>query len=190
MTEQPVTTQDPIRAVPPPVPPPPEPTAQRDLHDAALYDNRELSWVEFNRRVLELAEQPDLPLLERVKFASIFASNLDEFFMIRVAGLHDQVDAGLSDPGADGRTPSQVIDEVHERVAELVRRHTRCVERELRPAMSEHGICIVSHDSISEAERERLAERFRRQTSPVRTPLAVGLGRPFPYISNLSLSLA
>jgi polyphosphate kinase len=190
MTEQPVTTQDPISAVPPLAPPAPEPPAERDLHDPALYDNRELSWVEFNRRVLELAEQPDVPLLERVKFAAIFASNLDEFFMIRVAGLHDQVDAGLTDPGADGRTPSQVIDEVRERVALLVDRHTRCVERELRPAMSEHGICIVSYASLSAREREVLAERFRRQIFPVLTPLAVGLGRPFPYISNLSLSLA
>jgi polyphosphate kinase len=188
MSEQPTTTQDPIRAVP--APPPPQVEPELDLHDAALYDNRELSWVEFNRRVLELAEQRDLPLLERLKFSAIFASNLDEFFMIRVAGLHDQVDAGLTDRGADGLRPTEVIDEISTRVRELIGRQTRCVERELRPALAEHDICIVAHDTASPEERERLAERFRRQIFPVLTPLAVGLGRPFPYISNLSLSLA
>ena len=147
MSDQPTTTQDPIRAVPAPAPPEVEP--ELDLHDPALYDNRELSWVEFNQRVLELAEQPDLPLLERLKFAAIFASNLDEFFMIRVAGLHDQVDAGLSDRGADGLRPTEVIDEISRRVRELVDRQTRCVERELRPALAEHDICIVAHDAVS-----------------------------------------
>ena len=147
MSDQPTTTQDPIRAVPPPAPPEVEP--ELDLHDPALYDNRELSWVEFNRRVLELAEQPDLPLLERLKFAAIFASNLDEFIMIRVAGLHDQVDAGLSDRGADGLRPTEVLDEISRRVRELVDRQTRCVERELRPALAEHDICIVAHDAAS-----------------------------------------
>ncbi|MBA2644623.1 MAG: polyphosphate kinase 1, partial [Solirubrobacterales bacterium] len=148
------------------------------------------SWIEFNRRVLELAEQHDVPLLERLKFAAIFARNLDEFFMIRVAGLHDQVDAGLTDRGADGLRPTEVVDEINARVRELVGRQTRCVERELRPALADHDICIIAHDAASEGERERLAERFRRQIFPVLTPLAVGLGRPFPYISNLSLSLA
>ena len=140
--------------------------------------------------MLELAEQEDIPLLERVKFAAIYTSNLDEFFMIRVAGLHDQVDAGISDPGPDGRTPSQVIDELRERIVELNERQTRCSERELRPALAEHGIRDRPVDEVPEDEREALDERFRRQIFPVLTPLAVGLGRPFPYISNLSLSLA
>ena len=191
MTEQPLPqpqTQGPIRAVPPPAPAP-EPV-RSDLDDPKLYNNRELSWIEFNARVLELAEQDDQPLLERVKFAAIFSSNLDEFFMIRVAGLHDQVDAGLSDPGHDGRTPSQVIDELRGRIVELTERQTRCVEEELRPALSEQGICIVGYGDVSDDERRALDERFRRQIFPVLTPLAVGLGRPFPYISNLSLSLA
>ncbi|MEA2357930.1 MAG: polyphosphate kinase [Solirubrobacteraceae bacterium] len=161
-----------------------------DLDDPRLYLNRELSWMEFNARVLELAEDPDQPLLERAKFAAIFTSNLDEFFTIRVAGLHDQVDAGLSDPGPDGRTPSRVLDELRERIAELSARLTRCVERELRPALAEHGICVVSLDDVDPEQRASLQERFRRQIFPVLTPLAVGLGRPFPYISNLSLSLA
>jgi polyphosphate kinase len=182
------STQEPIRAVPPPQPAPAP--AQSDLDDPRLYNHRELSWIEFNARVLELAEQDDAPLLERVKFIAIFASNLDEFFMIRVAGLHDQVDAGLSDPGPDGRTPSMVIDELRARITELLDRQTRCVEQELRPDLAEHGISIVGYDEVSDDERTALNERFRRQIFPVLTPLAVGLGRPFPYISNLSLSLA
>jgi polyphosphate kinase len=180
--------QQTIGAVPPPEPEPEAPPS--DLDDPRLYINRELSWIEFNARVLELAEQEDMPLLERLKFLAIFTSNLDEFFTIRVAGLHDQVDAGLSDPGPDGRTPSRVIDELRERIVGLCERQTRCSQRELRPALAEHGIRIVSMDAVPEDECAALNERFRRQIFPVLTPLAVGLGRPFPYISNLSLSLA
>jgi polyphosphate kinase len=180
--------QQTIRAVPPPEPEPETPLS--DLDDPRLYINRELSWIEFNARVLELAEQDDLALLERLKFLAIFTSNLDEFFTIRVAGLHDQVDAGLSDPGPDGRTPSQVIDELRERIVELSQRQTRCSQQKLRPALAEHGIRIVSMNDVPEDECATLNERFRRQIFPVLTPLAVGLGRPFPYISNLSLSLA
>src|SRR4051812_24248827 len=182
-----MTEQQTIRAVPTPAP---EPKAPSDLDDPKLYDNRELSWLSFNERVLELAEQDDLPLMERLKFLAIFTSNLDEFFTIRVAGLHDQVDAGLSDPGADGRTPSQVIDELRVRIEELTQRQTRCSQRDVRPALAEHGIAIVPIAEVNGEERQALDERFRRQIFPVLTPLAVGLGRPFPYISNLSLSLA
>ncbi|MGZ4279476.1 MAG: polyphosphate kinase 1 [Solirubrobacteraceae bacterium] len=184
-----MSEQQTIRQVEPPAPQEPEP-APPDLLDPSLYFNRELSWVEFNARVLELAEEADAPLMERVKFAAIYTSNLDEFFTIRVAGLHDQVDAGLSDPGADGRTPSQVIDELRERILALDARMCRCVQAELRPALAEHGVQIVDWDEVSDAEKRVLEERFRRQIFPVLTPLAVGLGRPFPYISNLSLSLA
>src|SRR6266542_1026372 len=180
--------QQTIRAVPPPEPEPEAPPS--DLDDPRLYNNRELSWIEFNARVLELAEQDDVALLARLKFLAIFTSNLDEFFTIRVAGLHDQVDAGLSDPGPDGRTPSQVIDELRERIVGLCERQTRCSQTELRPALAEHGIAIVSYDDVADDQRHALNERFRRQIFPVLTPLAVGLGRPFPYISNLSLSLA
>jgi polyphosphate kinase len=180
--------QQTIRAVPPPEPAPEAPAS--DLDDPRLYINRELSWIEFNARVLELAEQKDAPLLERLKFAGIFTSNLDEFFTIRVAGLHDQVDAGLSDPGPDGRTPSQVLDELRVRILDLSERLTACVERELRPTLAEHGIAIVRMGDVPAGDCESLNERFRRQIFPVLTPLAVGLGRPFPYISNLSLSLA
>ena len=180
--------QQTIRDVPP-LEPELEPDAN-DLDNSRLFNNRELSWIEFNARVLELAEQDDMPLMERLKFLAIFTSNLDEFFTIRVAGLHDQVDAGLHDPGPDGRTPSQVIDELRERILELNQRQTLCSQDEVRPALAEHGIRIVGMDDVGSDEREALNERFRRQIFPVLTPLAVGLGRPFPYISNLSLSLA
>jgi polyphosphate kinase len=182
-----MTEQQTIRAVPTPAP---EPEPPSDLDNAKLYDNRELSWLSFNERVLELSEQQDEPLLERLKFSAIFCSNLDEFFMIRVAGVHDQVDAGLSDPGPDGRTPSQVIDELRERIVDLCDRQTRTFEEELRPALAGHGIRVVGLDELSREQGEQLAERFSRQIFPVLTPLAVGVGRPFPYISNLSLSLA
>jgi polyphosphate kinase len=161
-----------------------------DLDDRALYFNRELSWVEFNTRVLELAEDASVPLLERARFAAIFSSNLDEFFMVRVAGLQDQVDAGVSTPGPDGRTPSETIDAIRERVGEQLDRLCSCLERQLRPALAERGIRLLAWDDLDDDARGRLSERFRRQIFPVLTPLAVGMGRPFPYISNLSLSLA
>jgi polyphosphate kinase len=139
--------------------------------------------------VLELIEDERVPLLERAKFAAIYESNLDEFFMIRVAGVHDQIEAGLSEPGADGRTPAQVLDAIRARVTELGERHGRAIRDEVRPGLAEHGIRIVSCDDVSDADRQALAERFERQIFPVLTPLGVGLGRPFPYISSLSLSL-
>ncbi len=166
-----------------------ESSTEPDLGDRSLFFNRELSWLQFNERVLELAEDPDVALLERVKFAAIYSSNLDEFFMVRVAGLHDQIDAGIETPLQDGRTPSQTIEVIRETVREHMARQARCVEDDLRPALAEHGIRIVGFDDLRKKERKELDERFRRQIFPVLTPLAVGLGRPFPYISNLSLSL-
>src|SRR6201991_4642771 len=145
--------------------------------------------MQFNERVLELAEDPEVPLLERLKFCAIVSSNLDEFFMVRVAGLHDQIDAGIHKPLQDGRTPADTIASIREIVREHATRQSRSVERDLRPALAEHGIRIVRYTEVSRAERADLDERFRRQIFPVLTPLAVGLGRPFPYISNLSLSL-
>ena len=164
-------------------------TSELDLEDPGLYFNRELSWLEFNQRVIELAEDASVPLLERLKFTAIAANNLDEFFMVRVAGLHDQVDAGIETPLQDGQTPRQTLNAIRSKVAEHKERQSRCLQTELRPALSEHGIRIVCLDDVDAEERERLDERFRRQIFPVLTPLAVGLGRPFPYISNLSLSL-
>jgi polyphosphate kinase len=163
--------------------------AAPDLRDPGFYFNRELSWMDFNDRVLQLAEDPGVPLLERVKFLAIVSSNLDEFFMVRVAGLHDQIDAGIEKPLQDGRTPSQTIQAIRQVVREHSARQSRCLDRDVRPALAKHGIRIVSYDEVDASERLRLDERFRRQIFAVLTPLAVGLGRPFPYISNLSLSL-
>jgi polyphosphate kinase len=159
-----------------------------DLNEASLYLNRELSWLDFNDRVLQLAEDESLPLMERVKFLAIFVTNLDEFFMVRVAGVHDQVDARIDHRGPDGLSPPQVLAGIAERVTELDRRHARQFTDVVQPELAEHGIRIVSCDE-SEAPAEVIDRHFREQIFPVLTPLAIGPGRPFPYISNLSLSL-
>jgi polyphosphate kinase len=159
------------------------------LDDPSLYLNRELSWLDFNLRVLELSEDASLPLLERVKFAAIYTSNLDEYFMVRVAGLHDQIDAGVDRPSVDGLTPSQTLELVHERTLAYSDRLQRCVAQRLIPGLAEHGIVIKRVSEVSDAEREALTAHFRRVIFPALTPLAVGPGQPFPYISNLSLSL-
>ena len=155
-----------------------------------LYFNRELSWVDFNSRVLELAEDENTPLLERAKFLAIYTSNLDEFVMVRVAGLHDQVDAGVDARKADGLTASETIDRLARRLQASNERHSRAWEENIRPALSEHGIRVVTCEKCEEAELAKVDEIFQQQIFPVLTPLAVGPGRPFPYISNLSLSLA
>ena len=159
------------------------------IDDPSLYFNRELSWLDFNQRVLELAEDADVPLLERFKFCAIYASNLDEFFMVRVAGLLDQVDAGIDAHGPDGLTPAEQVDAVQARVLELDSRLHRCFNGTLRPELEEHGVRIVSLHTATEAERREIDARFHDQVFPALTPLVIGLGRPFPYISNLSLSL-
>ena len=159
------------------------------IDDTALYFNRELSWLDFNQRVLELAEDAETPLLERVRFCSIYASNLDEFFMVRVAGLFDQLDAGIEARGTDGLTPKQQIDAIQQRVLELDDQLCHCFGANLRPALEEQGIRIVTLDVANEEERREIDDRFEQQVFPALTPLVIGLGRPFPYISNLSLSL-
>jgi polyphosphate kinase len=159
-----------------------------DLKDASLYVNRELSWLDFNDRVLQLAEDESLPLIERLKFLAIFVTNLDEFFMIRVAGVHDQVDARIDARGPDGLSPPEVLKRIAELVGGQDRRHARQFSEVIRPALAEHGIRIVSCDD-SGAPASTIERHFREQIFPVLTPLAVGPGRPFPYISNLSLSL-
>ncbi len=161
-----------------------------DLEDTSLYFNRELSWLDFNDRVLELAEDPSVPLLERLRFCSIYSSNLDEFFMVRVAGLTDQAEAGIDARGPDGLSPSEQIDAISSRVADLDRRQQVCFRDTLRPALAEHGIRIVNLDSASKDELDEVQKLFHEQVFPALTPLVIGLGRPFPYISNLSLSLA
>jgi polyphosphate kinase len=171
-------------------PPAPSVAAEVDLEDPSLYFNRELSWLDFNARVLELAEDSSIPLLERLRFCSIYSSNLDEFFMVRVAGLTDQAEAGIDARGPDGLRPSEQLDAIAEQVSELDRRQQACFQKTLRPALAEHGIRILSLDAASEREGEEVQKLFHDQVFPALTPLVIGLGRPFPYISNLSLSLA
>ncbi|MCW3029868.1 MAG: polyphosphate kinase, partial [Solirubrobacterales bacterium] len=160
------------------------------LDDPSLYLNRELSWLDFNDRVLQLAEDPRLPLLERVKFCAIYTTNLDEYYMVRVAGLRDQIEAGVENPGQDGRTPSETIALIRERVLTLGRRLTDCFEGDLRPQLADSDIRVVDVRALDEERRAELAALFQKKIFPALTPLAVAPGRPFPYISNLSLSLA
>ncbi len=158
--------------------------------DPSLYINRELSWLDFNDRVLQLAEDEHVPLLERVKFCAIYTTNLDEFYMVRVAGLRDQIDAGVENSSQDGRIPSETIALIRERVLEMGRRLTDSFEGKLRPALAEHDIRVVGVRELDEERRAQLARHFQKAIFPALTPLAVAPGRPFPYISNLSLSLA
>jgi polyphosphate kinase len=161
-----------------------------DLEQSSLYFNRELSWLDFNDRVLQLAEDPGVPLLERLRFAAIYEDNLDEFYMVRVAGLHDQVEGKIDARGADEMAPAEVIARIRERAAELRARLGRCYAEELCPQLAEHGIRILSLKRASRSEREEIARIFERQVFPALTPLVIGRGRPFPYISNLSISIA
>jgi polyphosphate kinase len=160
------------------------------LDSSELYFNRELSWLEFDYRVLQLAEDENMPLLERVKFLSIFCSNLDEFFMVRVAGHHDQVDAGIEGRGPDGLTAQETIDRIAERVHELDARMSDQWEHVVRPKLEQHGVRLVNCESCNDAELRAADRVFHDQIFPTLTPLAVGPVRPFPYISNLSLSIA
>jgi polyphosphate kinase len=163
--------------------------AEADLTDPSLYFNRELSWLDFNDRVLQLAEDPQVPLLERVNFCAIYEDNLDEFYMVRVAGLHDKVESKIDAQGADALAPADVIELIRPRVIELRERLTRCFEDEIQPALAEHGIRIISLDAASAPEREEIEHLFTSQVFPALTPLVIGRGRPFPYISNMSLSI-
>jgi len=166
----------------------PGPTGSLD--DPSLYLNREVSWMDFNDRVLQLAEDQRVPLLERAKFCAIYTTNLDEFYMVRVAGLRDQIEAGVETPGQDGRTPSETIALIRERALAHSRRLTDCFEDELRPALADHDLRVVSVEELDDERRADLAAHFQKAIFPALTPLAVAPGRPFPYISNLSLSLA
>jgi polyphosphate kinase len=152
--------------------------------------NRELSHLEFHARVLELAADEALPLLERVQFCGRFSSNLDEFFQVRVAGLLGQAESGIAVRSADGLTPQQALARIRERVLELSALQARLWKRELRPALATEGIVVGGIEDLGEKDLERLEKRFQREIYPVLTPLAVGPGQPFPYISGLSLSLA
>ena len=170
-------------------------TSRADLPAAAdlpadRFLNRELSWLDFNARVLALAEDPTQPLLERVKFLAIFASNLDEFYMVRVAGLKRRNDMGLAVTSADGLTVSEQLALISTRTQELVGRLGRCFTDEVLPALEKVGVRLVHWADIDAQDRASLARYFSDQIFPVLTPLAVDPGHPFPYISGLSLNMA
>jgi polyphosphate kinase len=151
--------------------------------------NRELSALTLNERVLELASDPEQPLLERVRYCSIVSRVLDEFFMIRVAGLLDQAVSGLPVRSTDGRLPRELLGEIRKRVLALTRAQSKLWAAELCPALADHGIVIGSVEDLSKRDLDALEQRFAREVFPVLTPLGVGPGQPFPYISPLSLSL-
>ena len=152
--------------------------------------DRELSWLSFNQRVLELAEDPSTPLLERVKFLAIFASNLDEFFMVRVAGLKRRIMTGIAVPNNTGRSPQDVLDGISERAHELQLRHAQAFHELVKPALDAQFIHVESWSDLEEADRANLDEIFTEQIFPVLMPLAVDPAHPFPYISGLSLNLS
>jgi polyphosphate kinase len=154
------------------------------------YLDRELSWLAFNQRVLELAEDPDLPLLERANFLAIFASNLDEFFMVRVAGLKRRIATGLAVPTNIGTAPVDVLGDVSAKAHELQERHALAFREGVKPALDEAGIHIETWADLGDADRERIDEIFSTQIFPVLMPLAVDPAHPFPYISGLSLNLS
>ena len=154
------------------------------------YANRELSWLDFNSRVLALAEDTSIPLLERAKFLAIFASNLDEFYMVRVAGLKRRDETGLSVRSADGLSPREQLKMVAARTQELAEKHARVFLDDVQPGLAAEGVAIVGWDDLDDGSRARLSDYFRDQLFPVITPLAVDPAHPFPYISGLSLNLA
>ncbi|MFL6289351.1 MAG: polyphosphate kinase 1 [Thermoanaerobaculia bacterium] len=168
---------------------PAEPAVET-LDPASLFLNRELSWLEFNLRVLHEAEDASNPLLERLKFLAIFDNNLDEFFMKRVGGLKQQLASNIRELPPDSRTPRQQLAEIHATVRPLLARQRRLFAEDLLPALRQHGLEILLWDELRASERRHLSEEFRRKLFPVLTPLAVDPAHPFPFISNLSLSLA
>ncbi|QYX33267.1 polyphosphate kinase 1 [Sphaerospermopsis torques-reginae] len=161
-----------------------------NLNDPKYYINRELSWLQFNSRVLHEACDDRTPLLERLKFLAIFSSNLDEFFMVRVAALKQQVDAKVNSLTPDGRTPQQQLDEIRLHLNPLVKKQNEQFEQVLQPLLANHGIHILKYIEMNDTQRTYLDNYFKEQIFPVLTPLAVDPSHPFPYISNLSLNLA
>jgi polyphosphate kinase len=173
-----------------PTPVPADPSSA-DLRHPSLYLNRELSWLEFNRRVLHEAQDSRTPVLERLKFLGIFSSNLDEFFQVRVAGLKQQLAAGIVERTADGMTPEAQLRAISAIVRELTRQHRQTLMHEVIPGLAEQGVHLeLKIGDLPPADCEHLDRYFHTNVFPVLTPLAVDPGHPFPYISNLSLSLA
>ncbi|QLL30020.1 polyphosphate kinase 1 [Thermosynechococcus sichuanensis E542] len=161
-----------------------------DLHDPQYYFNRSLSWLEFNKRVLHEAYDPRTPLLERLKFMAIFSSNLDEFFMVRVAGLKQQVESGIVQGGADGMPPAEQLQAVRQYLLPIVTEQHRYFDQELRALLAKEAIFLTRFDELTPEQQAYLNDYFQAQVFPVLTPLAVDPAHPFPYISSLSLNLA
>lgn len=166
------------------------PSTQIDLDDESLYLNRELSWIEFNKRVIEEAEDPAHPLLERLKFLAIYSTNLDEFFMIRVAGLQEQIYSGVTELSADGMTPLEQMREIRARLIPLYRRLADVWHGTILPALEREGIHFHAHVDLTEEERIELERDFIDNIMPVLTPLALDPGHPFPRLLNRSLTIA
>ncbi|HHJ06132.1 MAG TPA: RNA degradosome polyphosphate kinase, partial [Anaerolineae bacterium] len=161
-----------------------------DLHAPQYYFNRELSWIAFNKRVLEEAQDRRYPLLERVKFLAIFGSNLDEFFMTRVAGLQEQVRAGVLKAPPDGLTPAAQLTTIRKRLKPMLKEARRHLHNSLLPELAKSGIVLHDFGELNKKQRDKANAFFTEAIFPVLTPLAFDPGRPFPHISNLSLNLA
>lgn len=157
--------------------------------DVNLFFNRELSWLEFNRRVLNEALDEMNPLLERLKFLAIFSTNLDEFFMIRVSGLKEQIAEGVNKLSRDGLSPAEQLREIRERLRPMLAEQMTCLNENILPALAEQGIKIYSYQDLNKSEKKRLDDYFHKKIFPVLTPQAVDVSHPFPFISNLSLNL-
>ncbi|MEN9935593.1 MAG: hypothetical protein RLZZ387_2172 [Chloroflexota bacterium] len=155
-----------------------------------LYINRELSWLAFNRRVLEEAQDARNPLLERVKFLAIFSANLDEFFMIRYSGVREQIQSGVTKLSPSGHTPQEQLAAIRAEVLPLMAESQRLLREELLPALREAGVYVLRYDELSDRQRAALHGYFEREVFPVLTPLAIDASRPFPFISNLNINLA
>ena len=165
-------------------------TSSSDTFPAERFLDRELSWLSFNQRVLELAEDENLPILERAKFLAIFASNLDEFFMVRVAGLKRRIATGIAVRSASGKNPKEVLESIWDRAHSLQREHAQVFQGEVLPGLAAQGIELLRYEQLTQDERSSLDIFFHAQVFPVLTPLAVDPSHPFPYISGLSLNLA
>jgi polyphosphate kinase len=166
--------------------PVPDPTGEAavDLSDPSLYVNRELSMLEFQRRVLHEALDDRTPLLERARFLGLFTKNVDEFFMKRVGGLKQQIDAGVTERTVDGRTPEAQWREALETVRPLFERQSACWRETVRPALADAGVYVHDYDDLSDAQRAEVRDYFERNVLPTLTPLAFDPAHPFPFISN------
>ncbi|MDX1358256.1 MAG: RNA degradosome polyphosphate kinase, partial [Clostridia bacterium] len=153
-----------------------------NLGKPSHFTNRELSWLDFNSRVLGEALDTTVPLLERIKFISIVSSNLDEFFMVRIAGLKEQIQAGYTQTDASGLTPAQQLKAASGRIHEMVQTQYRCFNRSLRPALHDKGITFTAYEKLSERQFEYIKDYFDDIIFPVLTPMAIDAGRPFPFI--------